>query len=50
MNRFDKWSVPLLEKYRIACLRVTLRELENFLYISFFMTLLAGQHISQSSL
>ena len=31
MNRFNIWSVPLIVKYRITCLRVTLRELENVL-------------------
>ena len=32
MNRFDiDWSVPLLVRCRMNCIRVTLRELENVL-------------------
>ena len=46
-RRFDEpfwhWSVPLLVKCRLTCLRVTLPYLENFL--SVLMTLLDG-HIS----
>ena len=52
MNCFDiDWSVPLLVKCRITCLRVTLRELEKFC-INFdgFFAGWAGQHIRQSYL
>ena len=33
MNRFDiDWSVPLLVKCRITCLRVTVRDLDFFIF------------------
>ena len=51
MNRFETGRchrAPLV-KCRITCLRVTLRELENFLE-TLLMTLVDGQHIRLSFL
>ena len=42
MNRFLHWLVLFLVMYRITCLRVILRELENFLYDAFLMFSVVG--------